>query len=105
MKRAALLLAWLCAGEAAAFGRTADLQVIDRNTGQTLQVYDHRGRHYIAGEPGHEYRLVLSSREGGRLMAVGSVDGVNIITGETASTSQDGYVLAPWQQMSVDGWR
>jgi hypothetical protein len=93
-----------CSG-AQAFGRIADLQVIDRSTGETLQVYEHRGRHYIVGAPGHEYRLFLASRDGGRLLAVGSVDGVNIVSGDTAAPGQGGYVVGPWQTLSVDGWR
>src|ERR1044071_5561419 len=38
-------------------------------------------------------------------MAVGSVDGVNIVSGETAATDQNGYVLAPWQNFVINGWR
>jgi hypothetical protein len=33
------------------------------------------------------------------------VDGVNAVTGETASPSQAGYVLAPWQSTEIAGWR
>lgn len=106
MKISMLLLTGLMlSGEAMAFGRLADIQVMDRTTGATLQVYEHRGRRYIAGEPGHEYQLSVTSREGRRLLAVGSVDGVNILSGETADVDQGGYVLAPWQQMFIAGWR
>ena len=99
----AAMMAWC--GQALAFGRMADVQVIDQTTGSTLQVYEHRGRHYIAGEPGHEYAVSVTNREGGRLMAVGSVDGVNIVSGDTAAVDQNGYVLAPWQNFVIDGWR
>jgi hypothetical protein len=99
----AAMLAWC--GPALAVGRLADVQVIDRTTGSTLQVYEHRGKHYIVGEPGHEYGVSVTSREGGRLMAVGSVDGVNIVSGNTAAIDQGGYVLAPRQNFSINGWR
>lgn len=106
MKPSTLFLAGLLfTDQAMAVGRLADVQVLDRTTGSTLQVYEHRGRHYVAGEPGHEYQLSLTSREGWRLMAVGSVDGVNIVSGETAAVDQGGYVLAPWEQLLVAGWR
>lgn len=62
-----------------------------------LPVHRHRGELYVAGEPGHEYEIRLRSREHGRVLAVTSVDGVNVLSGETAATSQGGYVL--------DGWR
>src|ERR1044071_297585 len=99
----AALVGW--SGQALALGRMVDVQVINRTTGATLQVYEHRGRHYIVGEPGHEYALSVTSRDGGRLMAVGSVDGVNIVSGETAATDQNGYVLGPWQNSTINGWR
>jgi hypothetical protein len=38
-------------------------------------------------------------------MVVLSVDGVNVITGETASVGQTGYVLDPWQTYDIAGWR
>ncbi len=106
MKTAMLFLAVAAfSSRAMAFGRMADIQVLDRTTGETLQVYLHDGRRYIVGEPGHEYQVALTNREGGRLMAVGSVDGVNIVSGETAAVNQNGYVLAPRQQMAINGWR
>jgi hypothetical protein len=88
-----------------AVGNTLDLRVYDASAGTTLPVYRHDGRYYIAGEPGHEYRLALASRSGGRALAVVSVDGVNAVTGETAAPDQSGYVLGPYQCYSVMGWR
>jgi hypothetical protein len=106
MRRAMLFLAMFgMTGEAFALGRLADVHVVDRTTGSTLQVHRHRGKHYIIGEPGHEYAISVTSREPGRLLAVGSVDGVNIVNGETAAVDQNGYVLAPWQQFVINGWR
>src|SRR5208337_3068580 len=34
-----------------------------------------------------------------------SVDGVNVITGDTASPRQAGYVLAPLESADIGGWR
>ena len=34
-----------------------------------------------------------------------SVDGVNAVTGQTASPSQGGYVLEPWETAEIAGWR
>jgi hypothetical protein len=34
-----------------------------------------------------------------------SVDGVNVVSGETAASNQSGYVLAPWEQTEIAGWR
>ena len=81
------------------------LDVVDRDTGQWLAPTRHRGDAWIAGVPGHRYavRLTNSSRE--RVLVVLSVDGVNAVTGQTASPSQAGYVLEPWQSTEVAGWR
>jgi hypothetical protein len=33
------------------------------------------------------------------------VDGVNVLSGETASWDQTGYVFGPWLQYQITGWR
>ncbi len=86
-------------------GRFAEVEVIDRATGETLPQYRHQGRRYVVGEPGHAYEIALRSKSGERLLAVMSVDGVNILSGDTADTAQGGYVFAPWQHDTVRGWR
>lgn len=85
--------------------RPAKLEVYDRTGGHTLPTYMHDGRMYVAGEPGHQYELRLSNRSDARVLAVTSVDGVNVISGETADSQQSGYVLDPWADLSVEGWR
>jgi len=82
-----------------------DLQVIDRDSGQPLRVWRHHGRLYVAGEPGRRYGLRLINNTDGRVLMVVSVDGVNIISGETAAYDQTGYVLAPYQSDDIVGWR
>jgi hypothetical protein len=86
-------------------GSLLDLAVVDRDTGETLRTYRDHGRLYVAGTPGHRYSVRMKNRTNGRLLTVLSVDGVNAITGETASTSQSGYVLSPWESTEIAGWR
>ena len=93
------------APSARAVGALADITVIDRNTGQTLPVHQHQGRYYVAGRPGARYGIRAYNRSGERLMAVMSVDGVNVVSGETANWEQNGYVFGPWQRFDVTGWR
>lgn len=94
-----------CAAPAAALGGMADLSVYDRSEGRILPVYWHEGRAWVVGKPGNEYQLNVRSRQGEELLAVLSVDGVNVITGETATSQQSGYVLAPGRALEVKGWR
>lgn len=100
---AALLAA--CATQAVAVGSLAEIAVFDRSEGRQLPVYWHEGRAWVAGRPGNEYALRLHNRGREDVLAVVSVDGVNVISGETASPQQSGYVLSPWRQFELAGWR
>jgi hypothetical protein len=103
-----LLAAALCASTACApLGAQplVQMSVIDRDSGQWLPDVRHHGRSWIAGEPGHRYGVRLTNTTGERVLVVLSVDGVNAVTGETASPSQAGYVLDPWESAEIDGWR
>jgi len=90
---------------ACATGRLAEVAIVDRDTGQQLQTYCHRGEYWVAGEPGARYAIYIRNRLGERLLAVTSVDGVNVITGQSAGWDQGGYVLDPWEGYQVTGWR
>lgn len=108
MKAVKFFLAALFAGVssgAAAVGGLADLTVYDRSEGRTLPVYWHEGRAWVVGRPGNEYQLTIRSRQGEDVLAVLSVDWVNVITGETASPQQSGYVVSPGRALDVRGWR
>ncbi len=86
-------------------GALADLEIYDVTQGRILPIHEHRGRLYVAGEPGHRYEVRVRNRAQQRLLAVISVDGVNVVSGETAATSQRGYVIDPWSSVQIDGWR
>ena len=96
-------LAWTAA--AMAHGGLVDLAVYDRTEARRLPVYWHDGRAYVAGKPGNEYQISLRNRANDDVLTVVSVDGVNVITGETAHPSQSGYVLAPRAVLDIQGWR
>jgi hypothetical protein len=95
------------AGAANAFADAdqVDLRVVDRDTGQTLRVWRHDGRLFVAGEPGARYSLRVTNHTDGRVLVVMAVDGVNILTGETAGYDQRGYVFDPYESYDVTGWR
>jgi hypothetical protein len=85
--------------------RLVDVQVVDLDQGNWLSRIPYSGREYIEGRPGHRFAVSLHNVTGQRVLAVLSVDGVNAISGETAGSSQAGYVLEPWQQVEIRGWR
>jgi hypothetical protein len=86
-------------------GNLIDVQVVDKNTGRTLQLYSRHGRSWVAGTPGERYSIRLVNRTGARVLGVLSVDGINAITGDTAAASQSGYVLDAYQSAEIAGWR
>jgi len=92
-------------GAAHADAGPVELSIVDRDTGQVLQTWRHHGRLYVVGQPGARYGLRVSNRSDGRVLVVMSVDGVNILTGETADYGQRGYVFAPHEAYDVTGWR
>ena len=104
---AALLAAALsgCASATVSAGALVDVAVINRTTGQPVPAHYHAGQLYIAGTPGEKYAIRIANRTPGRVMAVISVDGVNVVSGETAATSQSGYVLDRGQVFEINGWR
>jgi hypothetical protein len=91
--------------QAHALGRLADLRLVDRSTGATLPVYFHSNTYWVAGRPGAKYAISLCNRVGERLLAVTSVDGVNVLSGATASWGQDGYVFTNHSCSEITGWR
>lgn len=96
----------LCAAsQANAVGRMTDVSIYDRDSGQQLQTYFYRGQNYVVGTPGNRYAVSVRNKIGSRVMAVVSVDGVNVISGETASPAQSGYVLDRFAATEINGWR
>jgi len=83
----------------------ATVEVFDRQDNILLPVYLGGGERWIVGTPGHEYTIRIRNHTGQRILAVPSVDGVNAITGETASPEQSGYVLDPYGSVEIAGWR
>ncbi len=108
-----LLLALLAAAAASACtstpacaaGNLVDMQIVDRSRGDILSTWRYRSASYVAGRPGDRYAVRLTNRSGARVLVVLSVDGVNAVSGETASTGQTGYVLGPWATAEITGWR
>lgn len=86
-------------------GRLADVEVYDRTDGHSLPIHEYEGRLYVAGEPRHQYELRIRNSCDARLLAVASVDGVNVINGKTAAENQSGYVIGAWDAVGIDGWR
>ena len=91
--------------QAQAVGRLADITVVDRDTGATLPVYFNKGEYWVAGAPGARYAIAIRNKLGERVMAVTSVDGINVVNGATAAWGQTGYVFGAHYNYQITGWR
>ena len=99
------IVALLGCAQTSLAARLVDVSVFNRSTGERLTPYRHGGHLYVAGTPGDHYTVELRSLRGERVLTVISVDGVNVLTGQTAATRQSGYVIEGGQSYAVSGWR
>jgi hypothetical protein len=68
-------------------------------------VYWQQGRAYVVGKPGNEYQVTVRNRLREDVLTVVSVDGINVVSGETADPGQTGYVLSAHRSYDILGWR
>jgi hypothetical protein len=101
----AALAALATSCDALAVGSIANVTIIDRDSGATLEAHYFRGAYWVAGAAGARYAIEIRNCSGGRLLAVTSVDGVNVISGATADWNQGGYVFNPGEGYQITGWR
>ncbi len=82
---------------------TIDL-VNDR--GERLETHRHRGRFYVHGQAGERYSIRVNNPTDRRVEAVISVDGLDVVDGESADfKSKRGYVVPARGNLVIDGFR
>src|SRR6202163_1977978 len=91
--------------EAQVQGGIAEVAIIDRDSGAVLSPHYYRGEYWVAGSPGARYAIEIRNRLGERVLAVTSVDGVNVVSGGTAGWGQTGYVFGAGEAYQITGWR
>ena len=73
--------------------------------GASCQEVRHHGARYVVGEQGQRYEISLTNRSDRWVEAVVTVDGRNIVDGDRASSRSRGYLIAPYDSVSIEGWR
>ncbi len=74
--------------------------------GDVLDTYQHRGKFYVLGSAGERYSIRVTNPTNQRVEAVLSVDGLDVIDGETADfVHKRGYVVPAGGELRVDGFR
>jgi hypothetical protein len=80
------------------------VELVD-DTGAVLPTFEHQGRTYVLGSRGRRYAVRVRNGTGGRVEVVVSVDGRDAIDGRPSSFGKRGYVVDPWSEVLVDGFR
>lgn len=70
-----------------------------------LKTFKHQGKVLAIGEAGTEYAIVVRNHRGDRCEAVISVDGIDVLTGKTASVYARGYVIDGGSFLHLTGFR
>ena len=73
--------------------------------GSLLPIFRDKGNYYLHGTDGQAYRLVYQNNSNKTLEIVASVDGLDVISGKSASKYADGYVLYPHDSLEIEGFR
>lgn len=73
--------------------------------GNRCKFYHHQGRTYIQANHGSEYELEIKNNTWSRILCLSSVDGLNVLTGETAREDDAGYVIPAYSPLRIKGFR
>ncbi len=63
------------------------------------------GQSYVTGEVGRRYTILIRNHTPGRIEALISVDGLDVIDGQSASFSKRGYLIDPHGRLEIEGFR
>lgn len=73
--------------------------------GSRCKQYNHNGKVFIEAKRGSEYTIEIKNNTWNRILAVCSVDGLDILNGEPAKEDNAGYVINGYNTGKFDGFR
>lgn len=73
--------------------------------GNPLTEYYHNGNFFVEGRTNSNYELRVKNNSPERILAILSVDGLGVIDGKVAGADSPGYIVEPWQTLTVPGWK
>ncbi len=73
--------------------------------GSRCKQYNHNGKIFIEAKKGSEYTIEIKNESWTRILAVCSVDGLDILNGKKANENGNGYVINQLGNAKFDGFR
>jgi hypothetical protein len=89
-------------------GQLVDVQIrVDGDAAPLFYAPGRFDRHYVQAFAGRNYSVVLKNNTGRRVAVLLAVDGLNVVNGEMSNlrSTEPMYVLGPWEQSTIRGWR
>jgi hypothetical protein len=81
-----------------------DVQIL-RSDGAALPTYALRDRFYVQGNAGERYVLRITNPTPRRIEAVVSIDGLDVIDGDSGDLRKRGYVVPAYGETRIEGFR
>ena len=73
--------------------------------GNRCKQYSHNGKRFIQANKGSEYSIEIKNNSWQRILAVCSVDGLDVLNGKKADENGNGYVINGNSSVKIDGFR
>jgi hypothetical protein len=73
--------------------------------GRPVREYTNKGLQFIESRKGTQYTIKVKNDNAYRVMAVVSVDGLDVITGKPAEESNQGYLIDSYNSTEIKGYR
>lgn len=75
--------------------------------GRPVRKLDHEGRTYVEARENSEYHIRINNRNGYRVKSTVSIDGLNCLNGQPASSEKDegGYIIPAYRNIIIKGFR
>ena len=81
-----------------------DVQVI-RENGEVAPTYAQKDRFYVQGNANERYIIRVTNPTANRVEAVVSIDGLDVVDGESGDLRKRGYVIQPYGEVRIEGFR
>lgn len=73
--------------------------------GNRCKQFSFQNKTFIEAKQGSEYVIEIKNNHYKRILAVAAVDGLNVLTGKTASETDSGYIIDAYHSEKIKGFR